>query len=468
VYLRVVINAGALKNGVYMPNRKKKPSNYFLESALKEIDLLRKHFHVEGNDDDVRIAEEVTPKDVINFYTDYFTRVRPSKLSLDKIFPEPDPRKLRALYMGNSDANYLLNVIIRHVLYVDQILIVDPFLTIFFGDHPQSVLKRPEEWVTTLVNWALCLCALEEWIKQGIILIIPHLFYYHPEWLTMPSSLRDTPAQRKAFEDNFIKEMLLRDLPERREAILDFLAKKGRKFTDDERAQLLEEVEQYERENPIRFRLASDYYIKHFPQSQTHGEIFGMSNGGLPLIHAPRIAERTGSFLIFQHQFVYENLCLNVNQTGGKSNTLSLQQLSLAFQELSFPFLNNISSKKALDLRNQGYLLSFRNYLRELWQAVTTIEDQQLLDSKIADFCDKLTAEYLHLEEEWEQIRKDFVVSAAITGAVTGLNVIAPGTIALAFAAAVGTGYGLAGYQSVKELRQVNQKPLAVFLKLAH
>lgn len=448
-----------------MSKPKKTANDYFIDSGLKELKLLRKHFHIEGGGDDVHVTKEVTPADITNFYRDYFARVRPNRLGFDKILPKPNPTKLRALYMGDPDVNILLNIIVRHALYVDQILIVDPFLTLIFRDHPESVLKHPELWVTVVVNRALCVCALEEWIKQGLVLLFPNMFHYHPELLRIPSKLSNPPDLRQAFEHKLTRNLLVREHPEHRNAVLDLFARMGQEMSDSERSQLLEEAEQYERENPIRFRLASGYFDKHFPKSQTRGEIFATSNGGLPLIHASEFAEKTGSFLIFEDQFVYETLCVNFDQSNEKTD--SLQQLSLAFQKLDFPFLHNMPLNKALQLRNEGYLLSFRNYLRELWQAITNTQSQQLLDAKIADFYDRLTSEYKQLEKEWEHMRRDFVISATITGVATGLTVIVPGNIALGFAAAAG-GLGIAGYQNIRDLREANKKPLAVFLKLAH
>jgi hypothetical protein len=450
-----------------MSKQKTTTKDYFVESGIKEIRLLRKHFHIVGDGDDVQVEREITPADVINFYTEYFARIRPSNLGSEKILPFPNRNKLRALYMGDVDANILLNTIIRHVLYVDQILIVDPFLTLILSkDHPKSVLNRPELWVSAIINRALCLCAIEEWVEQSIILLIPNVFYYHPEMLQRPQNYRTTPELQREFEHRMIRDLLLSESPENRDAMLDLFVSMGRKMSETERTDLLNEVKQYERENPIRFRLDTAFFDKHFSSSQTRSEIFATSNGGLPLFHASEIAQKTGSFLVFDYQYLYEMLCINFSQVDSKTD--SFQQLSLAFQNLDFPFLHNVPSKKALELRNQGYLLSFRIYLRELWQTIIATENPQLLDDKIFDFRDRLTSEYSQLEKEWQQIRKDLLVSATVTGTISGLTVIAPGSISLGFAVAAAGGFGLSGYQAIKDLRQVNQNPLAVFLKLSH
>jgi hypothetical protein len=449
-----------------MTKQKITPEDYFVKSGVREIELLRKHFHVVGDGDDVRVEKIITPADVRNFYREYFAGIRPSTLGFAKILPSPDRNKLRALYMGDTDANILLNTIVRHVLYVDQIIIVDPFLTLTLGDHPKSVLNRPELWVSAIVNRALCLCAIQKWVEQSIILIIPNVFYYHPEMLQIPQGYRTTPELERAFEHRIVRDLLLSEYSENRSSMLDLLAKMGKKMSESERTEILAEVDQYENENPIRYRLDQKYFDKYFSDSQPRSEIFVTGNGGLPLFHASDIAKKTGSFLVFDYQHLYEMLCINFNQVDNQTD--SFQQLSLAFQNLDFPFLHNVPSKKALELREQGYLLSFRNYLREIWETISTTENQQLLDNKMFDFRDRLTSEYTQLEREWQQIRKDLFVSATMSGVITGLTVIAPGSISLGLAAAAAGGFGMTGYQAVKDLRQTNQNPLAILLKLAH
>jgi len=262
-----------------MSKQKTTAKDYFVDSGVKEIRLLRKHFHIVGDGDDVRVEGEITPADVTNFYREYFARIRPSTLSSEKILPPRNKSKLRALYMGDPDANILLNTIIRHVLYVDQILIVDPFLTLLLTDHHKSVLNRPELWVSTIINRALCLCAIEKWVEQSIVLLIPNLFYYHPEMLRIPQNYRTTPELKQEFEHRMVRDMLLHEYPENRDALLDLFANMGRKMSETERADLLAEVNQYESENPIRFRLDIKFFDKQLPNSQTHSEIFVTGNG---------------------------------------------------------------------------------------------------------------------------------------------------------------------------------------------
>ena len=447
-----------------MSQKSKLSHDYFLESGKAEIRMLRKHFHIIGTGDNVRIAGEITTEDITDFFREYLARVRPPNLGDEKIFPKSDPTKLRSLYMGSPDANILLNVIVRHILYVDQVLIVDPFLTLIDFEHPKGPMKRPEMWVQVLANRALCLCALEDWVKSGLILIFPNVFYYHPEKLRIPDKWYIGSDQKQAFEKRLIRNLLVKEHPEVWDSVIDTIVKMGKNISTSERTQLFDEVHQYAEENPIRFRFPERYFDKYFGKSETVSTAQHDSTG-LPMAHASEIAEIVGAFLIFEDQFFYDTLCANVAQRDKKSDLL--QQLSLAFQKLDFPFLHNVPSQKALELRKKGYLLSFRKYLHELWVAITSINDNRLLNEQMNEFRERLEVEYSQLEREWEQIRKDLYVSAVMTGIATGVSVVS-GNILLGLVPFVVGNMATPAHQSIKDIRQTYEKPLGIFLKLGH
>jgi hypothetical protein len=368
--------------------RKKSRQDYFVRSGLKEISLLRKQFNIRGQGDDVRVAREVSPGSIKDFYREYFASVRPPSLGDDKILPRPDGSKLRAWYVGQPDVNVLLNLVVRHCLYVDQIVLVDPFIILPHDD----VLERPQVWAQTVINRALCLCALENWIEQELILVIPSVFHYYPELRQLISENpyafypRHTDEQRQGSEHYFIARLLVNEPPDTRGALLDLIESMGRVFAEGERDELLSEAKQYEAKNPIRFRLSSSYYERHFKEMETSSQVLDFTLS-VPLLLAPIIAEEIGAFLIFEHRLSYDLLLANQRPMSARSD--SLQQLALAFQGLDFPFLHNVPLKQALDLRNRGYLNSFRVYLRELWSTVAEAEENESLDAKIFEFSDR-------------------------------------------------------------------------------
>lgn len=454
--------------------RKEKKQSFFAQSALKEIALLRKHFKIKGSGEHVYIAEEILASNIPEFFQEYFAFVRPPNLGVDKILPKPDGSILRAWYVGQPDVNYLLNLVVRHALYVEQIVVTDPFIIL---PHNQ-VLERPQVWAEVIINRALCLCALEDWIREEIVLIIPSIFHYVPELeqtiARAPHAFfpRQTNKAIEKFEQLFLLRFLVHELPENREAALDFIEMKGKVFKQGERDKLLEAAEQHEARYPIRFRLSSKFYERHFKGMRSTSQILDFTLG-VPLVLAPIIAKDMGAFLIFEKSFFYELLGSEGAVTEARLD--SLQQLAIAFQGLEFPFLHNISLKQALSLRKKGYLNSFRVYLRDLWSTVTNEEENETLEAKVFEFIDRLKAEYSVLEIDWNNIQKELKVKAVTSGLVVGLSAastIVIGNMEWTVGAIASALAGLAkeqvyGYMGSNEkVQETLKNPLSVFLLL--
>jgi hypothetical protein len=450
--------------------------DYFVRSALKEISLLREHFHIKGQGDDVNVAGEISPLDIKKFFKEYFAFVRPANLSEDKIRPKIDTTKIRAWYLGQPDINLILNLVIRHCLYVDQIVIVDPFIILPHAD----VINQPQVWAETLINRALCLCALEDWIAQEIVLIIPSVFHYHPEleeaMAQNPSAYmpKMTKQQYKELEHKFIVDLLVDEPLAQRASLLDLIEAMGRELGDNERENLLAEAAEYENAYPIRFRLSSEYYTKHFKGSQEISQVFA-STLSSPMSYAPILAEQMGAFLIFEYRLLYDIITENYYKKDVVENPF--QKIAIAFQNVDFPFLHNVSLKDALKIRKKGYLHRFRVYLRDLWTSVSEHPDTNLNDAQILEFSDRLKSEYSILEEEWNNIRQELRIKAITSGLTVGLSAgtaIAFGNINWTIGAVAGTSFGLlkeqfSGYVgSTDKLNATHKNPLSIFLMLKH
>mgnify|MGYP003382102403 CR=1 FL=1 len=145
----------------------------------------------------------------------------------------------------------------------------------------------------------------------------------------------------------------------------------------------------------------------------------------------------------------------------------------MAFQELGFPFLHNVTLKEALSIRKQGYLHSFRLYLRELWSAISQLEEIDSLDDKVFEFTERLKAEFETIEREWRGIRKELRVKAVTSGLTVGLSA---GSAIVIGNLSVGVFAGLAsalvkesidGYAgSASKMVAIQKNPLSMFLLL--
>lgn len=452
----------------------KKKRNYFVQSGLKEISSLRKHFNIKGQADNVEVVGEVSLESMRSFFREYLASVRPKNLGEDKIFPRPDKSKVRALYVGHPDVNVLLNLVVRHCLYVDQIVIIDPLMRLPHED----VMEHPESWIQAVINRALCLCALEEWIEQELIIITPDIQYYTPEISQAIAQMPDvftphfTAEQEAESRKNVIVRFLISLSPQMRLSMLDVLSEMGEQFKVGDSETLLEEIEEYEAKYPIRFRLSPELYNKYFKGEKKFSQVIDFSYSA-PLLLTPFLAEELGGFLVFEHRYLHDLILSKSKQLSVNPKFEMFQQLAIAFQGLDFPFLHNVTLKQALAIRKKGYLFSFRLYLRELWSAISQTEENERLDDRLFEFTERLKAEYETLEREWKRIRKELRFNAITSGLTVGFSAgsaIAVGNLSVAVIAGLASGMvkeSVSGYAgSAGKLKEIQQKPLSIFLFL--
>jgi hypothetical protein len=90
--------------------------------------------------------------------------------------------------------------------------------------------------------------------------------------------------------------------------------------------------------------------------------------------------------------------------------------LTKAFQALEFRFLNNVDTRFAQSIREDGRLESFRGLLRRIGKDAAEITDLASLDSYVRDCRDALTGEYQKARAEWDKIEVSFFKRVATTG----------------------------------------------------
>jgi hypothetical protein len=144
--------------------------------------------------------------------------------------------------------------------------------------------------------------------------------------------------------------------------------------------------------------------------------------------------------------------------------------LTNAFSHLNFKFLENVDSRFAVTLRQEGRLEGFRAYMRKLWGSVGGELDLSKAEMLARDFRDELAGEYAKAQAEWSAIDRDLMKWAvpAIGGAIAAAGGLATGLYSLAIP---GAGFATKGVNELiqahmkrKEFRQ--KTPLSVFIDL--
>lgn len=381
----------------------------------------------------------------------------PHDAPYDRICSSISQRQVSGFYWGSSDVNQIASHLLRYALYTPHIIISNPFCDMMRYHMDASPLEKPGAWRQLVVNKAIFLVSMEEWIREGIVIVLPPLKWtnwdlfnseikavsqrrfdgmskdQHQE--AMAHSLMDFARGMHPDDLGWFIETYMKDAPNELKMLVRTLAKES--FTS----------------NPIRYQWAKS----------AEPQIIGTGTGNT-LESAVFTSSLTGSYLLFGEDH-FRRQYKSAQQTNVVEKTDDLTLLSSAFGQLEFTFLNAVELKFALELRQDGKLSRMRKYLHELWCQVSSVSGIERL-SVDAAFRDELEDQYQEYKREWREIQKSIMRNTIVGVAEAGLATLS-GNLQFSVAAA-----GLAAF-SLKELmgkytdRKSHERlPLGIFYEL--
>lgn len=386
---------------------------YLRQSGLRLARLSRKYFGITGRDEDLTVDRQPTRQDVEGFLTEYRASIRPETIADVKILPAAGAT-LRTLLWGPPLPNAVLNDVVRLSLYADEILVLDPFSSLFvrgsLHPKPESPHVQPEQWIEQLVNYALLVCALEPWLEAGLVLLFPRA----RNFATNP------PAFDAMALDAAARGVLTVDGPEATQDMLEFVALIahnelelslliGQTFPeipDSDRPEVVSALMAFRRAHPIRYN-----------EPRRSGASITASGSGQNIFEATWVADRTGAYVVPRtatERRLYRQVA---RMTPG---TDSEDALVAAFASAPLPMLNNVSLRDALALRKTQRLQRLRTYLHEVWSAVSDANaGAPKSRERERELADRLAGEYAAAHDEWTAIYKDLGITGATTAAIS-------------------------------------------------
>ena len=278
------------------------------------------------------------------------------------------------LYIGDYGSEYISRGIVRHSIYANRILVVDPFV------YPNSVrdeynpIVNPAQYrAQTLKNVNLWF-ALLPWIEAGIVEVIrpPADFDHQLNWDFLK-------AQERKFEENaelkqaakesveelskrhkqtFIYQQLLLGAPDsylRRTFQELGLGKEG--FTVD---QFLNSIHEERERNP-------EFLEPLGPGSDS--QLYTITTGA-SYPSARMTASVTGSYLFTDLHVRWREIELDRESHSAENKVWA--PFAKALQNTPLRYLNSLRLEHALTLRKEGRLESLRGCLRKVWAAACT------------------------------------------------------------------------------------------------
>lgn len=431
-------------------------------NVLSFIAYIRELFGIEFNPNTGKgsVAAEVSKEKIIALY-EAVPVFFPHTAQFLSLCQDYSAQPFSGIYWGERDFNSVSSYLARYALYSSHIIVTNPFCDSLIYLSEKSPILKPEAWVQVTMNQALFLVSIEPWIKEKIISVLPHPGWFRQEAEKFDKLIDLAEVRRKSYDHATMKkiafEAFMAHLKTFRPDHVEVFVKQA--FGDAVNPELIEAVKylaeiEYKR-NPIRY--AWDVPTEGFSS-------FTKIGSGHSLESVLATAHLTGSYLLFGEDSF--RLQYDLATKDGKDETQnSLNDLSRAFAELDFSFLNAVSLDFALGLRKDGKLADFRKWLINVWDKISS-RDYANRVNLYGSLKDELQGQYADYKTEWAGIDKALLKNLA-TAAVVGGTTVLTGQIGFKVAAGGIAAFGIKELHSAFSKRQdLKRLPLGIFLNL--
>lgn len=454
--------------------------NELRQKVLREIEILRNGFRITGKSREVKVKPPYLNRDW-RITTDALLGV------LDAIESEVwnEETRNRLLAEGlTMDAGELPNFFWNSPfigsgldylgtlsLYSDKTIIFDP-IALFNKNGTDSPHVRPEPWINIIVNHALFIVSLEDWIKSGFVILLPRPAFWKPGvWDEMFRS--EMPRLQEGGEQlldrdfpETMAQSLFYDPPGLRESLFQKLREEGGKYSSQEN-EVVRKLREMDASNPAAF------FQESLPDDSGRYGHMSVVGPGATFPEALWLQEQIGCFVGSSEQSVWDKIIYHaknlLSDPATKKNAIIGRALTLTELE----GLRKVEPGYALEIREKGALPAFRTFLRDSYGKIESA-DADHLSSVVQELRDGIKSHVQDLKGQWDEIHQSatrrtfFQLPAALIGGWAGVSHIVE---TQQFNIVVGSGVAAASYLG-KQLSTIrNQKgalrrnPVYVLLK---
>ncbi|GAH55054.1 unnamed protein product, partial [marine sediment metagenome] len=275
------------------------------------------------------------------------------------------------LYVGEYRPENILKGLVRHSIYANKMIVIDPFVYPYSVRDEYNPVLMPEQYrMQTLRNvefWFL----LTPWIEAGIVEIIrtPDDFDRKLKWDSLKrqqKKFEENEELRKALEESTCKFVNSKQMEEEmfRQLILpapiEYLRKLFKELDLGKEGLTFEEFISY----IDKKREKDPYFLETITPGKHISQLLMLSSGASYDI-AKLTANLTGSYLLTDIYSRWKEI--EVDRESQNAESREWSPFAKAFQSLELKFLNNLDLEHALILRKEKQLEHLRVFLRKVW-----------------------------------------------------------------------------------------------------
>jgi hypothetical protein len=316
--------------------------------------------------------------------------------------------EVSGLYIGDYDLEYISRGIVRHSIYANKILIVDPFVYPYSVRDKFNPILNPGQFRTQTLRNVNFWFALYPWIDAGIVEIIriPSDFDPSLHWESFTrheQKLKEQPELRSA-SDESVDEFLKwhKDRTAFQDFVLSapdgYLERNFSKFIRPDSGISLEHFLAFVR----RERERDPDFLK--PLDDLKESQLRMFFTGASYDVARITANITKSYLVNDILAKWKEIELDRESHSAQNKVWA--PFAKAMQEAELKYLNSLDLQHALKLRKEERLQGLRNFLLEVWKKARTEEPFDAANSVLP--AQELTERVREAELEWHRLIRTY------------------------------------------------------------
>jgi hypothetical protein len=395
----------------------------------------------------------------------------PPDINIEKVLSRTSS-EVSGLYNGDYELGYIIKGIVRHSIYANKILVIDPFV------YPKSLrdeynpIIEPDQYRAQTLKNANFWFSLIPWIDAGIVEIIRTPADFDPklnwESLKFQQKKFDENQELKKAKEESVKELKKRHMEKMAfEHLLlsapDFYIKQKFEelFYNNEGLTADDFLKYIHRER----ELDPDFLEPIGPDSKT-GQLKTWTTGANYEI-ARITASITRSYLVTDLYVRWREIELD-RESHSVENTI-WSPFSKAVQNANLKYLNSLRLEHALSLRKEGRLERFRIFLHRVWKDACIEDPFDNINAQI--LAEELQEKVQQAEEEWKQIDRDLIKmmgAGLIPEMLAAGPLIASGNADFLAAAGIILGATNLAVSTAKRRSFPNRFPAAFFMKIGN
>jgi hypothetical protein len=429
------------------------------------------------------LCSDGKPETSLKSYKDKFTpeAVRSIHEAILEVWPpdsdivsilESNSHDISGLYIGDYSHQFILRGIVRHLIYSNKIIVIDPFMYPMNIRDEFNPMQNPEQHRQQTLQNVNFWIALSPLIDAGVVEVIRtpadfdislllNSFRKQKEKFEKSSELQDARDQSvKLLETRHSKMMAFQHLilgaPD--SYLMEIFEELGFGEKGMSARQFIEYVNVHREKDP-------NFLNTNKPGSGS-SQILTFSSGTNYDI-AKLTANLTGSYLVTDLPVRWKEI--EVDRTQQNAHCQVWSPFAKVLQESPLQHLNNLDIKYALRIRQEGRLQSLRNFLLKVWKHACT--SQPFDASNVLLFTEELRGEIDIARNEWKKIDQDLLkmmTPSAVGTALAAGPLIASGYTHFVAAAVIALGSASLLYSRREKKIFDDRFPAALFMKMEH